>query len=202
MGSPPPGQAVGRDGEEPLAALLSRLDPDQTAAGQKYLELHLKLTRFFERRDVFSSEEHADEVIDRVSRKVAAGEQIESLGAYALGVAKRYFLELTRKPRFDSLDDDNALRAEPGAPAPAAEDARLACLDECVGRLGEGDRLLLFEYYEEERVAKIDSRRLIAQRLGVTANALRLRVFKLRAGLEKCIKACEEGGATGLEALG
>jgi hypothetical protein len=59
------------------------------------------------------------------------------------------------------------------------------------------NRELLLTYYQEEKQAKIDSRRKFAENLNIPLNALRIRVFRLRETLRACVLAClNENAAT------
>ena len=54
----------------------------------------------------------------------------------------------------------------------------------------EESRTLLLRYYEGERQAKISNRQRLASLLGVSDNALRSRVQRLRDRLEQCVQGC------------
>jgi len=45
-------------------------------------------------------------------------------------------------------------------------------------------------YYEQEKRAKIDRRRQLAEKLGITLNALRIKAFRIRAALHECVQYC------------
>ena len=77
--------------------------------------------------------------------------------------------------------------AEP-APEAAVEDPRLPAIQICLGRLSAGDQSLLLRYHEESQgQARISLRENIARELGIELNALRVRVFRIRAKLERCL---------------
>ena len=48
------------------------------------------------------------------------------------------------------------------------------------------------EYYRDEKQQKIDHRKELAEQLGISENALRLRTFRLRGELTTCVKKCRE----------
>ena len=64
------------------------------------------------------------------------------------------------------------------------------CLDRCLQTLQTGQRELITEYYRGERAAKIEHRAALAERLGVTSNALSIRACRIRTLLERCVKTC------------
>jgi DNA-directed RNA polymerase specialized sigma24 family protein len=57
-------------------------------------------------------------------------------------------------------------------------------------KLTEENRKLVIEYYQDERQAKIDHRKALAERLGIAINALRIRAFRIRASLQECVTNC------------
>ncbi len=59
------------------------------------------------------------------------------------------------------------------------------------------NRELIIEYYQEEKRAKIDRRKNLAERLGVPLNALRIRAHRIRAKLEECVHECVERQTSG-----
>ena len=76
------------------------------------------------------------------------------------------------------------------------QERRLDCLDRCVETLLPEQQSLIVDYYRDERRAKIDGRRALAQRLGITMNALSVRACRIRDTLEACVQDCcrEEAG--------
>jgi len=46
---------------------------------------------------------------------------------------------------------------------------------------------LILRYYQGEQRAKIENRRALAERLGLTINALRIRASRIRSRLEACV---------------
>jgi DNA-directed RNA polymerase specialized sigma24 family protein len=66
----------------------------------------------------------------------------------------------------------------------------LECLDCCLQKLEPRDRELILEYYVGEQRAKIESRRNIAAKLGLTINAVSIRACRIREKLEACMKTC------------
>ena len=65
-----------------------------------------------------------------------------------------------------------------------------ACLEKCLTQLTDPNRELVLEYYQQEKRAKIDHRAELAKRLGIAANALRIRAHRIRQVLEKCVLQC------------
>jgi len=163
---------------------LEGLDPDRDRAGQKYEALRIKVIKFFEWRACASAEDLADETIDRVIRKIDAGELVRDHAAYTYRVAKFLYLEKVKVPsREQALEDDFA--------APFSEietdDTRLADLERCLGMLSQANREMVLRYYQEDKRAKIDHRKKLADSLGLSLNALRIKTNRIRAKLEECV---------------
>jgi DNA-directed RNA polymerase specialized sigma24 family protein len=140
-----------------------------------------------------------------VGRRLAEGERIRTADAprYFLGVARNLLRESWAQPRApEELSDEVATSAslarDPSAEAEAAArtEARMACLDRCLERLPVESRQLVLLYHQDQKRARIERRQELARRLGIGRNALRIRVFRLRAGLEACVRACVAASGT------
>lgn len=167
--------------------LLERLHPDAEAAGEEYERLRARLVKFFDWRGVAQADECADEVLDRLARKLEHT-TIQDVQKYVYGIARLVALERSRAPRFTSLDD--ALPETLASPAPPEGTDLQDCFDRCLAELPEDGRLLLLQYYEGERQAKIANRRRLASSLGISENALRLRAHRMRETLERSVQSC------------
>ncbi|MEP7362322.1 MAG: hypothetical protein ABI972_03635 [Acidobacteriota bacterium] len=178
--------------EAGLKMLLTHLSSDQERAGELYLHMHGKLARYFSWHGCPHPEDLADEALDRVSRRLESGEQVAQIISYILGVARRILLEQRRSLlTTGTLPDDRTLtRPEAGE----ADDSIMDCLEGCLGKLAPESRALLIEYYSPEASARAWVRQTIADRLGLSLNALRNRVLRLRRNLETCISECCQGG--------
>src|SRR5262245_43479522 len=95
--------------------LLAFLAPDREAAGWRYEAIRRRLVTFFECRGCPRPEDLADEVIDRVARKVEeGGAVIPSPEAYFYGVARNVERESWRGlQRERSLDEASLSRVGP-----------------------------------------------------------------------------------------
>jgi DNA-directed RNA polymerase specialized sigma24 family protein len=169
--------------------LLVKLSADPEIAGVEYEELRRRLIKFFEWRGAFFPEDLADETLDRTARKIDEGEEIEkSVVALALGIAHFVFLETSKQPdsRRAPLEE---LISVPAPPEHRVEDddLRVAHLRECLRSLSKEDRELIIEYYWEEGRAKIENRKALAERLGISLNALFSRAKRVRDRLQQCM---------------
>jgi len=172
-----------------LDGLLALLDTDRDRAADAYEQLRRRLARLLVWWGSPTPDEHVDETMNRVARKVAEGEQIVASDptAYFRGVARLVLQESRRAEQ----REDRAARAWHGVregPGETRERERAsACLDRCLGNLTPETRGLLLDYYGDDRIR---GRHALANRLGVSAGALRVRVHRLREDLERCLTRC------------
>jgi RNA polymerase sigma factor (sigma-70 family) len=173
--------------QESFDRLLRWLNPEREAAGMKYEDIRRRLIKFFTCRGCREAEDLADETINRVARRLAeiAETYRGDPAPYFYGVAQKVYLEyLRRRPAPKS--------PPPAPPAPEEEEPEYECLERCMQRLPEESRDLVLQYYQEEKGVRIDHRRRLADRLGIALNALRIRVYRIRAGLQECVRDCLE----------
>src|SRR5262249_53512016 len=64
------------------------------------------------------------------------------------------------------------------------------CLTRCMQSLDSDHRELIVGYYTGEQRVKINNRRAMAARLGITMNALSIRACRIRDKLEGCVRKC------------
>lgn len=187
--------------QDAFDGLLLQFDADRNTAGMKYENSRTKLVKFFERRALPAPEDHADQVINIAARQLAEGKVIENIQAYLLAVAKRHVLTITRGPAMEALEEPAALAAS-AAKAPDLlmisseendlKETRLKYLDHCLEEIGTQQRALILGYYQQEKQAKIDNRKALAESCGIDLNALRIRVCRIRMKLERCVNECVE----------
>lgn len=172
---------------------LFKLDSDRDAAGRKYEVLRSKLISYFDWRNCPFPEDHADEALNRVIRKIEAGEELRDVSTYVFGVARMMVLEIARRME----NERTALHQVPAATLIDTESdetqERIDCLRQCLAALPQKSRELITEYYEGEGSAKINRRKKLAANLGMQLNALRIRACRLREKLEECMGRCLVG---------
>jgi DNA-directed RNA polymerase specialized sigma24 family protein len=177
--------------QEAFDKLLACFHPDRDEAAKQLEIAYLKLVRFFEWHKCDAAETCADETIDRAARRIDEGERIDNLMGYLYGIANFVFMEWKKERDRAPLPLDST---DPPSVEPPAEDdkreARLRCLDICLEELGAEDRVVILGYYQEEKRAKINFRKQMADRLGVGLNALRIRACRIRTKLETCVIEC------------
>jgi RNA polymerase sigma factor (sigma-70 family) len=174
---------------EALTKLLEHFSANHEEAGRQYNLMVLKLTRYFEWRSRPSPEELAEETISRVARRIDEGENITNLHGYFFSVARLVFMESLREETAVPLDEIVELPADQACEDEQKEN-RLSCLDRCLDQLPVESRSLILKYYHDEKRAKIDYRKQLANALGIPLNALRIRAHRIRIALEKCVSEC------------
>ena len=182
--------------------LLEWLDAGVDSGGEKYLEMRRRLVSFFDRKNCLAPDDLADETLNRVARRLKEeGAITNTTPAHYLYIVARFvFLEYLRRNETDAVSLDSA--SQPGAPsvsvAPDSDlqvsreekEKLLDCLERCLDRLEPENRELILHYYRGEQRAKIENRRALAERLGLTINALSIRACRVRARLEACVSEC------------
>jgi DNA-directed RNA polymerase specialized sigma24 family protein len=178
--------------------LLVWLDDGVDSHGAKYLEMRRRLVAYFDRRDRLAADELADETLNRVGRT------LERTGVVAISPPARYCYVIAR---FVLLEDIRRQRRHIGLDEPRTRPAlqtsvtaiverdegcavleqRLEQLECCLRTLRPDQRALVIEYYREGRRQRIERRRDLAKRLGITMNALSIRVCRIRDALMTCV---------------
>jgi DNA-directed RNA polymerase specialized sigma24 family protein len=179
--------------------LLRWLDEGADSQGERYLEIRRRLVAYFDRRNRTAPDILADETLDRVSRTLEESGRIKVSppARYCYVVARFVLLEDIRKAeRHVPFDETRPVfqRAVPPADAVTQDGSErsLDCLRRCLGKLKPPDRDLIVEYYRDAKRRRIERRRQIASRLGITMNALAIRTWRLRASLETCVAGCRK----------
>jgi DNA-directed RNA polymerase specialized sigma24 family protein len=173
-----------------FARLLAKLHADEEQAGLAYEHLRRALVRFFDWRGAPAPDECADDTLDRLAKRLSEDAGIADATQYAYGIARLVLLERRRQPVSGPLDQlPPAAMAAPVFSADPDEPLR-ECFDRCLDELPADGRTLVLRNYEGERDVKISNRRQLAAAHGLSDNALRSRVQRLRDGLETCVRAC------------
>jgi DNA-directed RNA polymerase specialized sigma24 family protein len=170
--------------------LLMAFGGDRESGSEKYLEIRGNLTRFFEWRGCPFPEDHADETMNRVAKKVDAGEEILNPAGYAMGVARLLLLEIVKGRQREQSALTEIGRDSEAYEAEDDSEGRLTCLRNCLQTLSSENRDLILEYYQGEKSEKIQNRKKLMERLGVPVNTLRMRALRLRERLQGCVEEC------------
>lgn len=186
----------GRRSSAPFESLLAAFHADRERAGAEYRALHHRLMKYFEWQGQEPAADLADEVIDRIGRRIAQGERIEKPEAYALGVARMRILE--RKKELEREQEARKQFRWVSEQSPHAEEAFDAerqheCLERALAALSPTSREIILAYYSGDGREKIERRRALAAALGTDLNALRVRAHRIRAQLEESVARCVSG---------
>ena len=186
-----------------FSRLLGWLDDGEDSRGESYLEMHRRLVTYFDRRGRPSPNELADETLNRIGKTLERDGVIETTppARYCYVIARFVLLEDIRRERrhvpleFEPRASASGMLAE-ARPEPgevfAAREQRLDCLECCLQKLTPEQRDLIVEYYRDGRGQRIEQRRDMAKRLGITMNALGIRACRIRSTLEACVAACRK----------
>jgi RNA polymerase sigma factor (sigma-70 family) len=184
--------------QEGFDGLLNWLGADRESAALKYEKIRVQLIKIFTCRGCCEADDLADETINRVTARLSdiAESYSGDPALYFYGVAQKVHLEYLRKKA--PVQESSHPSREPGSQTgwtfePDDEVEReYACLEQCMDRLPPENRRLVLEYYQEEKRAKIDHRKQLAEQLGIAVNALRIRAHRIRLELQQCVEACLE----------
>lgn len=175
--------------EEGFNKLLAWLDPDKDQAAEKYNKIQGRLIRIFSVNGCSDPEMLTINTIDLVLSK------IDWLIENYVGDPAHYFGAVAR----NKVKEDYRYRKETRAVVPVninneeedeEEEKLYQCLDKCLKKLGLQVERVLVDYYQEQGNEKIMNRKKLADELGITLRALRLRVFHRRAQLKTCMEIC------------
>lgn len=174
--------------QESFDALLHWLDNNREIAGQKYEKIRGRLIRIFAGRGCFEPEDLADETINRVTLKlpqIADGYIGEPI-LYFLRVADNIHREWLRKQKKVTNLQDH----QPDQHEEPESDLEYECLESCLETLETSQREIIVEYYLKEKSAKIEHRKSLAEKLGISPSAFQVRMHRLRARLQDCVQKC------------
>jgi len=185
--------------EAAFTRLLTWLDDGADSEGERYLEVRRRLVAYFDRQNRPAPDALADHTLNRICKTLEKSGAIATKPPlrYCYVVARFVLLEDLRRERrhvrFDDVRHGNAVTSPASADGDDAafiQERRLECLDRCLRKLKPEQQDLIVGYYGDARRQRIDRRRDLAARLGITMNALGIRAWRIRAALENCVGAC------------
>jgi DNA-directed RNA polymerase specialized sigma24 family protein len=171
---------------ESFDCLLLALDPDRDSASEEYERLRERLSRFFDWQGAPEPERLADISLDRLAMKLYRGEQILDLRNYLHGIGRMVLREFrNQRAREEMLLDRAAHAFTEAAPEPDSEELYEA-LEQTLRELPESQRSLMLRYYSAANHSEqVALRLLMAEEIGISANALRNRMLRLRVEVEQ-----------------
>ena len=178
-------------GEQDFARFLIWLNPDPDSAADAYNDFQRRLTVYFLGRGCgMWAEDLASQALDRTAQKFQNGCAIEDRepGKYLFQVAGFILLEHFKKPRVTPLAPDMLITVQPVEDKP-----EVRCCKGCLAQLSEEDRNVLQDYYQGFKQG--EPKRIrgdVASDLRLQRGTLRVRVFRLKQNLLKCMAKCAQ----------
>ena len=183
--------------------LLNWLDEGTNSDGHKYLEMRRRMVAYFDRKNVSTPDELADETLKRVAARLEEEgiTESDSPAKYCYIVARFVFMEhLRARQKSEALLDGLRRQAEgyrsdspEAAEKKDVKELMLNCLEQCTDKLEPLHREIITRYYVGKERIKIENRRALAESLGITQNALSIRACRIRDKLEACVRQCIGG---------
>ena len=205
MDDPPKAKKKWELTREAFDKLLVSLDDDRELAAERYEVVRQKLTTFFEHRGCLNAEEHTDDTLNRVARRLDEGATIYASKpeSYFYAVARNVLKEYWARPQPTEpirvpphQDRGKEAREQLGKEVVGQEEEReterrFECQRQCVQGLPRNLRELVIQYYQEEPGIQVKKRRKhLGEQLGISPNALRIQVSRIRDRLDTCVLDC------------
>lgn len=176
---------------EEWTALLVYLGPEPTSTPARYEQIRQRIIRLFRWRGGGSPDDLADATFDRVAKLLVEGRAGSAEPeAFVVGVARYVLLEDVKRGRgtvpFEA--DRHAGTTAEALDGPSIIEQTRDALDECMGSLDDAARSLILGYYAGEGRARIDARGALASAANAGDGTLRVRVHRIRAKLEECVR--------------
>ncbi|HET8781094.1 MAG TPA: hypothetical protein VFM63_01660 [Pyrinomonadaceae bacterium] len=171
--------------EEAFNKLLAWLDPDSDKAVEKYQRIQFRLIKIFAAKGHVDPETLADEAVNAVCLKIdwLLANYSGNPALFFFGVAKKIHLEQIPKntPQIPPPPDNSEI------------EAGCWCLEKCLKTaVSADDGSCVLRYHEGRGQQRIQNRKLLADEMGISINALRIRVFHIQARLRPCVEDCLE----------
>ena len=162
--------------------LLQALEPEALSPNDGFRRCRSKLVRFFVWRHADDPDNLADETTSRLVKNIQTGQEIsaERPYSYVYAIASNVFQEYLRSKKKTGIQTDMDDLRELATPEKVEN-----CWTGCLAQLSSDKREFLEEYYLDS----ID-RDEFAREKGMTINALRLKIFRYKEGLKRCVENC------------
>ena len=171
--------------EEAFNKLLAWLDPDRNKAAEIYQRIHLRLIKVFAGKGHVDPESLADETLNAVCLK------IDWLLANYSGNPALFFFGVAKKIHLEQIPKNSP--PIPPPPDNSEIEAGCWCLEKCLKTAVNADeRTWVLRYHEGRGQQRIENRKRLADELGISINALRIRIFHIQGRLRPCIEDCLE----------
>lgn len=167
-----------------LLRFLCPEDPEE--AGRRYLVLRGKVEGYLRFNGVADPAAAADETLDRAGRRLLEGKEVSDITKFCLGIARFIVKESWRMNTRESEAFLEFLNLDH-----VTEDDldHLKLMETCFNQLPSYQRELLISYCGAPKgQAGARHREKLAESLNTSISTLRIRVTRLRRGLDDCVK--------------
>jgi hypothetical protein len=176
---------------EEFEKLLSWLSADREEAGAKYEAIRRRMIRIFVTRGCCEAERLTDEVLNRVAVRVdKLALTYDDAAKCCYGFVDFLCREYWRDPAEQAFDDQLLQSQQPDEHDQKRLEQEDACLAQCLAELSPEDSDLFCRYFADDERSKIDVRKSLAGELGLTANALRIKAYRIRRKLRLRMLLC------------
>jgi DNA-directed RNA polymerase specialized sigma24 family protein len=164
------------------------LNSDPHAAGTEYLSIQKGLIAVFAAEGFSDPEDLADETINRVA------DRLPEIGPTYDGKPVRYFRGVARNIIFEAKRrKEIATDSPPERPIkPVDVSDEYNCLIRCLTFLASKERDLILDYHVYEGHDKVLNHLAMAEENKTSVSNLRVKAFRIRERLEKCVRECLE----------
>ena len=173
---------------ESFELLLKQFHDDLDEAARRYISVYGKLMRYFDWRGCTRPDWYADETMTRIARRIEQGATITNFQGFMFGIAKKMAIEALRDQEKERkiLSCLSQVETSHGC---AYEESLFERFEAGLLKLPPDSRRLLIAYYATGDEKNTKLRRELAQREGISPNALRGRVHRWKSLLEAYIAA-------------
>jgi DNA-directed RNA polymerase specialized sigma24 family protein len=174
--------------QEQFAGLLLKLGREPLESGARYETLRTRLIFYFTRKSLDFPEDLADEVLDRLARRLAEGTEIDSLTGFALGIARFVAQEQASRPFQIQVLEETFFNNIPANSPTESMEERISGMEHCLNRLTTAEVELLERYYLGDGESLIRARKSISETLKILPESVRQRIFSIRRRIRECME--------------
>lgn len=173
---------------EKFHALLQWLNSDSTVAATEYMSIQRGLIAIFAAKGLCDAEGLADEAINRVADRLhEIGPDYDGKPMnYFRGVAKNIIFETNRRKEIAT----DSIPERPTKQIVVSDEYN--CLVKCLAFLSSEERNLILDYHVYEGHDKVVNHLAMAEEIETSISNLRVKAFRIRERLEKCVLECVE----------
>jgi len=179
--------------QEDFDNLLGWFSTDPDEAGKKYEEVRTGLIKYFYFRGCPESESLADETINRVAGKLVnfTKDGNFKLMTYFYSFASKIFLEdYSERKRIAAKIEIIEKQYQKKVYLEKKSNPAINCLEKCLAKHPDDERLLLLKYYSLEGREKMELRKKMAKEQEINMGLLHTKISRLKKIVRECLKNC------------